>query len=424
MDERNVVTCFLRNDAAVLLLCRSEDVGSYRGQWGTVAGHAEGDPDAAARREISEETGLDDAITLLRRGDPFAVEDPDRGTRWIVHPYLFESDSRTVEPNWETSDYEWVHPTEIRRRETVPDLWTSYDRVRPTVETIESDRQHGSAWLSIRALEVLRDEAGGQAGDGETAPADGPTEGWRTVARIARRLRDARPSMPVVANRVNGVMATAERTPEDVERTARDAIADALAADQRAARTAADRVPNRVVTLSRSGTVRAAIKQAEPNAVLVAESRPGREGVGVAESLADETDVTLSSDAGLAWAIHEWDGQAVVVGADAIEPDGTVLNKVGTRVAALAANYEAIDVLVVAAVDKVASTGEIDVEEVASSTLYEGDVDLSVAVPLFDKTPPDLVDLVATERGVVQTDEVAALATRHREQATWDETLS
>jgi len=39
MDERAVVTCFLRNDGEVLLLCRSDAVGSYRGQWGGVAGH-------------------------------------------------------------------------------------------------------------------------------------------------------------------------------------------------------------------------------------------------------------------------------------------------------------------------------------------------------------------------------------------------
>ena len=41
MDERAVVTVFLRNAGQVLLLRRSEDVGSYSGKWGGVAGHAE-----------------------------------------------------------------------------------------------------------------------------------------------------------------------------------------------------------------------------------------------------------------------------------------------------------------------------------------------------------------------------------------------
>ncbi|MFB6138141.1 MAG: NUDIX domain-containing protein, partial [Halobacteriaceae archaeon] len=94
-----VVTCFLRNGTDVLLCRRSEAVGSYAGRWGAVAGHvapsrdadpAGHDPLDAARREIAEEAGLADAVTLARRGDPFAVRDADRGTRWLVHPFLFD----------------------------------------------------------------------------------------------------------------------------------------------------------------------------------------------------------------------------------------------------------------------------------------------------------------------------------------------
>lgn len=66
MNETHVVTCFLRYRGEVLLLHRSDAVGSYAGQWGAVAGHAEGDPDGAAREEIAEETGLDDAVSFVR----------------------------------------------------------------------------------------------------------------------------------------------------------------------------------------------------------------------------------------------------------------------------------------------------------------------------------------------------------------------
>jgi len=75
-DPTHVVTCFLRNDAEVLLLRRSESVGSYPGLWGGVTGHAEGNPDGAARREIREETGIDpDDLALVRVGEPFEVYD-------------------------------------------------------------------------------------------------------------------------------------------------------------------------------------------------------------------------------------------------------------------------------------------------------------------------------------------------------------
>ena len=411
MEEIEVVTCFLRHGGEVLLLRRSDDVGSYPGRWGAVAGHAEGDPDAAARVEVAEETGLDDNVTLLRRGEAFAVVDADRGTRWVVYPYLFESDNRAVETNWENHEHEWVHPTEIRRRETVPDLWESYDRVRPTVETITADREHGSAWLSIRALEVLRDEA-------EVAVHEKAGD-WESVTAIARRLLDARPSMPVVSNRVNRVLSRADRTPAAVEATARQAIADALGADEAAAATAVERLPDRIATLSRSGTVRAVLEQADPKAVLVAESRPGGEGVAVAESLAGGINVTLTSDAGLAWAIHEWGADAVLVGADAISPDGTVRNKVGTRSAALAASHEGIDVVVVAAADKISPEMAFAVDATASAPLYDGPADLSVRSPLFDVTPAALIDAICTEQGILDPARIEAIAADHRANADW-----
>jgi translation initiation factor 2B subunit (eIF-2B alpha/beta/delta family) len=430
LEERDVVTVFLRHDAAVLLLCRSDEVGSYSGQWGGVAGHVEdgdwsgGHPDGAAHREIREETGLDPEadVTLVRRGDPFTVEDRELGIRWVVHPYLFDATTRETETNYETTDYEWVAPTAVLRRETVPDLWTSYDRVRPTVETVADDREHGSAWISVCALETLRDEAALAAERGGD---------WNDLAATARHLRDARPSMPVVANRVNRTMAAAndERTPEAVERATEDGIERALSADAEAARRAADRLGARVATLSRSGTVFAALREAEPEHVLVAESRPGCEGVGVAERLARETsaDVTLTTDAAFADGFAS-DADTLVVGADAILPDGRVLNKVGTRAAATVAAREGVDTLVVAASDKVLPARErrdadsrVDREERDPTELYDGDADVAVANPTFEVTPAGVADAVVTEDGVLAPDGVRDLAERHGERARWDE---
>ena len=49
MDERAVVTCFLRHGTEVLLVRRSDAVGFYQEQWGGVSGYAEGTPGATAR---------------------------------------------------------------------------------------------------------------------------------------------------------------------------------------------------------------------------------------------------------------------------------------------------------------------------------------------------------------------------------------
>jgi ribose 1,5-bisphosphate isomerase len=443
MPPTPVVTCFLRDRGDVLLLRRSDAVGSYRGRWGAVSGHVARsgveptDPDreplAAARAEVAEETGLRDACELVRRGDPFAVEDPDHGP-WRVHPFLFDCDSRAVEPNEETAETAWVPPPGILRRETVPELWTSYDRVRPTVETVRADREHGSAALSVRALAVLRDRAGELAVAGDLPDEDA----WADLAALAGGLLAARPGMAALANRVHRAMATAaERTPAAVEDSADAALAAALDADEEAAAVAADRLSGTVLTLSRSGTVLAALERADVDAVVVAASRPGCEGVEVAETLADAgTDVTLVPDAAVAHHLATADVEAVVVGADAVLPDGAVVNKVGTRAVALAAAREDVPLYAVAARDKVRpgdpgrgspddpSRGSrndtpTDLGSVDPAAVYDGDADLRVATPLFDVTPPDLVAAVLTEEGQLATADVERVAAEHRELAAW-----
>ncbi|WP_424000904.1 NUDIX domain-containing protein [Haloarcula salina] len=438
MDERPVVTCFLRSEGEVLLLRRSDAVGSYAGRWGGVAGHVADDdgrdrePEAAARAEVEEETGLGDAVTLARRGPSFPVEDADRGTRWVVHPFLFDCDSRDVRVNAETAATAWVHPPEILRRETVPRLWTAYDRVRPRITTVHEDRTHGSAWLSLRALEVLRDEAAlaatGRAADPEesewadsmeTAERDG--NDWDALAALARTLRDARPSMVVVANRIDRAMhAVADHTPTAVERAATETISDAVGADGVAAAVAADHVGDCVATLSRSGTVRTVLEAAGPSAVLVAESRPGREGVGVAESLVDDAAVTLTTDAAFGHELAAWDAETLVVGADWVLPDGRVVNKVGTRSAALSAAAAGADCYAVCATDKVAPTAEWEREDRDPTEVYDGDAAVDVANPTFDVTPADAVTVV-TERGVLDAEEIGAVADAHRERGEWVE---
>ncbi|MEF8830310.1 MAG: initiation factor 2B, partial [Halobacteriales archaeon] len=194
----------------------------------------------------------------------------------------------------------------------------------------------------------------------------------------------------------------------------------------------------RVLTLSRSGTVLAALWAGDPDGVVVAESRPGGEGADVAKALAAELDVTLCPDAAVAQVLaglpdassEDRDGgiDVVLVGADAVLADGGVVNKVGTRASALAAAREGVACYAVAARAKVApgresgegngrypSLGAAD-----PAGVYDGDAALDVAAPLFDVTPPDLLDGVVTEDGVLGAGEIAAVAAEHRAFADWD----
>ena len=67
-----MVTCFLESRGQILLLCRSERVGTYQGRWAGVSGYIEGPPDVQALVEIDEETGLHGKgdLEFISKGDP------------------------------------------------------------------------------------------------------------------------------------------------------------------------------------------------------------------------------------------------------------------------------------------------------------------------------------------------------------------
>ena len=419
-----VVTVFLRHRGDVLLLRRSEDVGSYPGQWGAVAGHVQQDnPRASALAEIEEETGLTERdVSMVREGPSFPVTDEEQGTRWVVHPFLFDAHTREVDTNWETANVAWAAPTTLLRRDTVPDLWRSYRRVAPSIVEITEDTTHGSAYLSLRALEVLRDRAGLLA----TTDAPDIENARARLVDTAQRLLDARPSMAALANRLHRVMHESfpEPTAAAVETNAHEAIGRALDTDAETARRAADQIAgNSVLTLSRSGTVLDALRRADPApSVIVATSQPGGEGIGVAETLTDAgLDVTLIPDAAVATTLTSGAIDAVLVGADTVRPTGAVVNKVGTRSAALAAAHEQVPFYAACAVDKVSVEKEASATETADPrTVYDGPAPLEIAAPRFDETPPDLVTGgIITERGRHASDDISSLAEELQHLREW-----
>lgn len=410
MEARAVVTCFLRYGTEVLLVRRSDAVGSYRGRWGGVSGYAEGAPEDAARWEIDAEVGLLDACEVVRSADPLSVDDPDRGTRWLVHPFLFDCARTDVTPNEEVADYEWVQPPAILDRETVPRLWATYEAVAPTVETVAGDTDHGSAYISVRALEVLRDATAAAAAYPDPTP--------DAVLETAADLRAARPSMGVVRTRLDRVLADAGREPASIRDRATAACERAVAADREAAVEAADLVGDRVLTLSRSGTVLDALRRAEPEAMFVAESRPAREGVGVAGTLAaDGLDVALHVDAALAHVVEAEAVDTVLVGADTVLADGTVVNKVGTRLAALAADDAGIDCYAVCARDKIVPEDRPDLDDGPPSAVHADTAGFEVLNPMFEATQARLFTGLITEDGALSAAEIASVAAEHAELA-------
>jgi len=124
-----VVTAFLRNGQRILILKRSEKVGSYKGRWAGISGFIEENetPLEAARREVLEETRIKE-IDFIKQGQAISVLDEEREINWIVHPFLFNTKEQP-QLDWEHETFKWILPTEITNYKTVPGLKESLEKV-------------------------------------------------------------------------------------------------------------------------------------------------------------------------------------------------------------------------------------------------------------------------------------------------------
>lgn len=121
MKKIHVVSCILKYKDKILILKRSDKVGTYKGKWQGVAGYLEGNPLEQAKIEIREEVGLSD-IELLKEGKVISVPDNQYDIIWMVHPYLFKVNTDKIKIDWEHIDYKWVNPEDIGKYGIVPNL--------------------------------------------------------------------------------------------------------------------------------------------------------------------------------------------------------------------------------------------------------------------------------------------------------------
>ncbi|WP_405137360.1 S-methyl-5-thioribose-1-phosphate isomerase [Nocardia sp. NBC_01388] len=147
--------------------------------------------------------------------------------------------------------------------------------------------------------------------------------------------------------------------------------------------------------------------------VIVDETRPLLQGARLTAWEMAEAGIPhrLTIDSAAAWAMATEGVDAVLVGADRITADGSVANKIGTYMLAIAAERHGIPFIVVAPESTrdvaTAQGSDIVVEQRAASevtgfggatTAPEGTLTFN---PAFDVTPPELVTAVVTENGVL-----------------------
>ena len=174
----------------------------------------------------------------------------------------------------------------------------------------------------------------------------------------------------------------------------------------------------KVLTVSSSSTVRAALLEAARRrsfSVVCTESRPNLEGRALAAELAQAgLDVTLAPDAGITSLIRSCD--VVLVGADSIGDLG-VVNKIGTRLAALAARGAGIPVYALADCTKLLPPGvpqTVEDDRPADEVWADAPPDVRVWNRYFEPTPLPFFEGIAMESGLHRPEEAERLRERVR----------
>lgn len=213
------------------------------------------------------------------------------------------------------------------------------------IAEIAADNRSGAVQIAERAADILLRRAG-------TGEAASPDAFRQELLHTGWALIRAQPIMAPLVNLVNAVLWKLEE--RDTPAELRLAVAQATDEFKRQLRQNAVRVAegalsliadgSTVVTLSHSGTVEQALMHARHIgrrfSVICLESRPACEGREAAAALAQAgIPVTLAVDAAAAMMVES--AQMVLVGADLLSNQG-IVNKIGTRTLALAAQAERV----------------------------------------------------------------------------------
>ncbi|PMZ93594.1 MULTISPECIES: S-methyl-5-thioribose-1-phosphate isomerase [unclassified Pseudomonas] len=169
------------------------------------------------------------------------------------------------------------------------------------------------------------------------------------------------------------------------------------------------------------GVIRAATLEGMVEQVYACESRPWLQGSRLTawELAADGVPVTVVADAAAGHLMKTKGITWVVVGADCIAANGDVAAKIGTYQMAVAAMHHGLRFMVVApstSIDLNLPTGEdIPLETRGEEELLEVagiqvTADVEAYNPVVDVTPADLIDVIVTERGVVERPDTAKIA--------------
>ncbi|MFP4005427.1 MAG: NUDIX domain-containing protein [Candidatus Hadarchaeia archaeon] len=111
-EKAPVVVIFMKYENEILIMKRSQNVGTHPGKWGLVAGYLDELKSVIGKglEEISEETGIEeDKIEVMERKGKLKWFSDEAETTYISYILLVKlNDKPEIKLSWEHEDYKWI----------------------------------------------------------------------------------------------------------------------------------------------------------------------------------------------------------------------------------------------------------------------------------------------------------------------------
>jgi translation initiation factor 2B subunit (eIF-2B alpha/beta/delta family) len=272
----------------------------------------------------------------------------------------------------------------------------------PTIEgiltQIATDRKKGATALASLGLDALDSLT-------EALP-DDPTLAQQMVVQLIRRLDGIRPSMGaigvqafLVGEQALSLTIKGFRWADALKDVIKEARINQKKADKTIAKIAKEEMGTGgiLVSCSTSATVETVIHAVKPSLVRLGEGHVMGDGIIAARKLSSTgVKVEVFPDGALPVAVEG--ASTIIVGADQVLADGSVINRCSSFSLALSGNYWQVPFFVACQGIKLSGNKTAEIET-ATGLLHDLPSGTTSNVPIFDRTPPELIHAIITEYG-------------------------